>query len=262
MLHITDDGKHTDGKMPRRSVLNRAASIMEAFNGSHRVLSLNELSRRANLPKSTAHRFAEQLLELGWLEREFAGYRVGMRLFEVGSLAERRNKLRDKALPHLHQLALHTGMAVNFGILDEQEVLYLERMPLRGFHLPTRDGGRMPASCTGLGKALLAFSTDDDVRAVIDEGLPKLTAASIVNPDALEAELDKIRGGGIAYDVEEACEGVSCVAAPVRSSGRAIAAVSVASLTSDFDSRLATSAVRRAANAIWSDLFPSARFAS
>lgn len=260
MLQITDQPSQGPGaEVPQRSVLTRAASIISAFNGSHRVLSLNELSRRSNLPKSTAHRFAEQLLELGWLERELTGYRVGMRLFEVGALAERRNKLRDKALPHLHQLAAQTGMTVNLGILDEHEVLYLERIPLRGFSLPTRDGGRMPPSCTGLGKALLAFATEAELDAVIDAGLPSLTDASITDPATLYEELAVIRAAGVAYDRQEACTGVACAAAPIRGSGRAIAAVSATGLAEEFDTKLATAAVRRTADLIWCDMFPRAR---
>lgn len=246
-------------EVPHRSVLNRAASIMSAFSGDHRVLTLNELSRRSKLPKSTAHRFAEQLLELGWLERELSGYRVGMRLFEVGSLAERRNKLRDKALPHLHQIAAQTGMAVNLGILDAHEVLYVERIPLRDLELPTRDGGRMPASCTGLGKALLAFATPEEFDAVVADGLPRFTPASITDPADLEHELDGVRTAGIAYDREEGCDGISCVAAPVRGSGRAIAAVSVTAFSADFDEKVGINAVKRAAAAIWADMFPRTR---
>lgn len=263
MIHVADHEETVEcSTEPRRSVLNRAASIMEAFTGTHRVLSLNELSRRSKLPKSTAHRFAEQLLELGWLERELEGYRVGMRLFEVGSLAERRNKLRDKALPHMHKLSIRTGMAVNLGILDGHEVLYLERIPGQGLDLPTRDGGRMPASCTGLGKALLAFGSAEDVELACAAGLPRLTRSSIVDPDRLTAEMERIRAAGVAYDHEEACPKISCVAAPIRGSGKAIAAISATAVTGEFDEAAVAVAIRNTTAAIWLDMFPRSRYAS
>lgn len=267
MLQIThdalriDDHETGEDDAPQRSVLGRAASIMNAFNGEDRVLSLNELSRRSNLPKSTAHRFAEQLLDLGWLERELCGYSVGMRLYEVGSLAQRRSKMRDKALPHLQHLASQTGMAVNFAILDGRDVLYLERLPIRSFDLPTRDGGRMPSTCTGLGKALLAFGSPETAQQLIADGLPKFTRSTIDDPVRFEAELDDIRAAGVAYDREESYTGISCVAAPVRGSGRAIAAVSCTTLTSEFDEELATKAVKWTVRAIWNDLFPRPKFA-
>ncbi len=139
---------------------------MDAFDMGEQVLTLGELSQRANLPKSTVHRLVEQLRAIGWVERDHSnGYRVGMRLFELGGLAMQRNQLRDTAFPHLHALATTTGLAVQLGVLDRGEVVYLERIVLGGFTLPTRLGGRMPAYCTGLGKAMLAFddAAADDV---------------------------------------------------------------------------------------------------
>src|SRR5579884_4452834 len=146
------NGDEAERSVRPNSVLARAATILDAFDGSTPVLSLSQLSTRTGLPKSTVHRFAEQLLGLGWFERAPGGYRVGMRLFEVGGLADRRNRIRERAAPHLHQLASSTGTAVHLGVLDHGEVVYLEKLPARGLELPTRDGGRMPAHCTALGK--------------------------------------------------------------------------------------------------------------
>ena len=146
-----------------RTVLGRIATIMDAFDQGEQVLTLCDLSRHVNLPKSTVHRLVEQLRGLGWLERDHRnGYRIGMRLFELGGLALQRNQLRDAAFPHLYALATKTGLAVQLGVLDRGEVVYLERFVVGGFSLPTRLGGRMPAHCTALGKAMLAF---DDLAA-------------------------------------------------------------------------------------------------
>jgi len=251
---VADADKHG------RSVLWRAATIMDAFRGSERVLSLKELSQRAGLPKSTAHRFVEQLLELGWLERDVAGYRVGVRLFELGGLAARRNRVRDTAVPHLQELSSRTRLAVNFGILDNLQVLYLERIPVRGLQLPIRDGARMPAYCTGLGKAMLAFAPEDEVEFLIDAGLPARTRNTIVDPRILRKELATIRGDGVAYDREESYDNIMCVAAAIRGSGRAIGAVSVVGSPESVKVQMARTAVRRAAAAIWNDLYGPASF--
>ena len=192
------------------------------------VLTLGELSQRANLPKSTVHRLVEQLRAIGWLERDHSnGYRVGMRLFELGGLAMQRNQLRDTAFPHLHALATTTGLAVQLGVLDRGEVVYLERIVLGGFTLPTRLGGRMPAYCTGLGKAMLAF---DDAAAdeVMASALPRRTDSH--DHRACRAA-GQPRSGPLARAWPATCnesyDGLVCVAAPIRNSGRAIAAVSV-----------------------------------
>jgi DNA-binding IclR family transcriptional regulator len=245
-----------DGGDEGRTVLGRIAAIMDAFDMGEPCLSLRELSERAHLPKSTVHRLVEQLRALGWVERDHDnGYRVGMRLFELGGLAVQRNQLRDTALPHLHDLATRTGLAVQLGVLDRGEVVYLERIVTGGFQLPTRLGGRMPAYCTGLGKAMLAF---DDAAAgeVMASRLARRTAHTITEPDALQADLDQVRASGVARDVSEAYDGLVCVAAPIRNSGRAIGAVSVTGPVTQMDWDTTTNAVKHAATTIWNDRFP------
>lgn len=246
-------------RLDPNSVLARAGSILDAFDGAHPVLSLSELAARTGLPKSTVHRFAEQLLVLGWFERASGGYRVGMRLFEVGGLADRRNRLRDKALVHLHALGSATSCAAHLAVLDGGEVVYLEKLPIRGLSLPTRDGGRMPSHCTALGKVMLAFAGDDEIDRVISMGLEPRTEKTIVDPDLLREELAAIRRRGVAYDREEACRGVSCVAAPIRGSGRAVGAISATGFSEGFDFSAVENAVRRTARATWDDLFGPSR---
>ena len=242
-----------------QSVLGRAAAILGTFDSVEPVLPLAELSARSGLPKSTVHRLAEQLVELGWLERSTGGYRVGLRLFEVGGLADRRTRLVERAVPHLHELATASRCGVHLGILEDTEVVYLVKLPIRGLALPTRDGGRMPAHCTGLGKAMLAFAADDQLERVLAAGLERRTVTTIVDEDALRAELDAVRARGVAYDLEEGCVGVACVAAPIRGSGRAIGAVSVSGFSDRFDFARAESLVRTASTRIWDDLFGRAR---
>jgi DNA-binding IclR family transcriptional regulator len=126
-----DEGRH----YPEHTVLGRSASIMEAFNCSRPVLSLSDLNRRTRLPKSTLHRLLDQLCQVGWLERDHGGYRIGMRMFELGTLAVDGNRLHEAALPHLQALATKTGLAAQLAVLDRAEVVYLERIvaaPIRG----------------------------------------------------------------------------------------------------------------------------------
>lgn len=240
--------------MEERSLVGRIAAIMDAFDQHEPVLSLVELGRRVGLPKSTTHRLAEQLRALGWLERDHRGYRVGLRVFELGGLAVDTNQLRDSAVPHLHALAGKSGLAVQLGVLDHGEVLYLERVVVGGYRLPTRQGGRMPAYCTGLGKAMLAF---DDAAAteVLEADLPARTPATLSSPDRLRAELARVRATGVAYDLQESYEGLGCVAAPIRNSGRAIGAVSVTGPIDQLDWPALAASVQQAAAGIWASRF-------
>lgn len=241
-----------------RSVLGRIAVIMDAFDGGEQALTLVELSQRSQLPKSTVQRLAEQLRTLGWLERDHRGYRIGMRLFELGGLALQRNELRDVAVPHLHALAARTGFTVQLGVLDRGEVVYLERVLVGPYRPPTRQGGRMPAYCTGLGKAMLAFD-DTATDSVLSSPLPRRTASTLTEPEALRANLSQVRASGIAVDHNESYEGLGCVAAPIRNSGRAIAAVSVTGAVRDIDWEPVARAVEHTASTIWDARFGQVR---
>ncbi len=238
----------------RRSVLGRVDRVIGAFDRADRALTLHELTERTGLPKSTVHRMVDQLVAIGWIEREIGGYRIGIRLFEIGGLASRRSRLSDLANPHLHALSVATGLAVQMAILDGADVVYLERIPVRGFCLPTRQGGRQPAYCTALGKAMLAF--DDAAAAeVLAQDLPARTARTLTTPQELESELGRVNESGLAFDHQESYAGLACVAAPLRSSGRAIAAVSVSGPVTSIDLAGVAPLVRNAAAAIWSERF-------
>jgi DNA-binding IclR family transcriptional regulator len=227
---------------------------MEAFNSGQQVLSLGDLSERTGLPKSTLHRLADQLCQVGWVQRDPGGYRVGMRLFELGSLAVEGNRLHEAAFPHLQALAARTGLSAQLGILDEAEVVYLERIVMGPIRLPTRRGGRKPAYCTALGKAMAAFD-DDVIRAVVSSRMPRKTANTITEPGALRTELNQVREVGVAFDRGEAYQELVCVAAPIRDSGRAIGAVSVTGPVGRMRWSIATEAVRSTAAAIWNANF-------
>ncbi len=186
----TATGPAPDGAS--RSVLGRLDRVVGAFDDVDGVLTLHELTQRTELPKSTVHRMADQLVQIGWLERDVDGYRVGMRLFEIGGLATRRRRLAESAAPHLHALSATTGLAAQLAILDGADVVYLERVAPGDFRLPTRQGGRQPAYCTALGKTMLAFDPVATAEALAED-LPRRTSRTITSPDALLADLAAAR---------------------------------------------------------------------
>ena len=244
------DDESGDRNPPEHTVLGRSAAIMEAFDGAQQVLSLADLNKRTGLPKSTLHRLVDQLCQVGWLERDHGGYRVGLRMFEFGTLAVDGNRLHEAAFPHLQALASRTGLAAQLAILDHAEVVYLERIVVGPIRLPTRRGGRKPAYCTALGKAMAAYD-DDAIHALIAAPRPRKTAQTITDAAALRTELNRVREAGVAFDRGEAYQELVCVAAPIRSSGQAIAAVSVTGLAGRMRWSVMTEAVRGTAAAIW-----------
>ncbi|HRD99655.1 MAG TPA: IclR family transcriptional regulator [Ilumatobacteraceae bacterium] len=250
------DVDETDGRA--RSVIGRAAIVLDAFVDDC-VLSLADLTVATGLPRSTVYRFAEQLVGIGWIDRVFNGYRVGLRLFEIGGRASSANRLRDCAGPWLLQAQQRSGLAVHLGVLSGSDVVYIDRLVCSRFRVPSRLGARRPAHCTALGKAMLAHEPDVIVDEYVDRHLSAVTPATLTSPAAFRASLGLARTDGAAIEHNEAVVGLSCVAAPVRGSGRAVGAISIVGPALGFDVRANTAIVRSAANGIWNELMPSRR---
>ena len=190
----------------------------------------------------------ERLVQRRWLRRNGRDYELGMRLVELGSLAVHQDRLHRAATPLLHDLHRATGLVVHLAVLDGSDVVYLEKIGDRmTAAIPTRVGGRQPAHCAAVGKAMLAYNEAGDVDLT-----SRKTRYSIGTPAQLTAELAKVRAHGVAFDREESLPGFGCVAAPIGAPGEAVASVSVCGPMSRmmFDQRLAAP-VRMTAMGIW-----------
>jgi DNA-binding IclR family transcriptional regulator len=243
-------GTERTGETPS-AVLDRISLILDAFDGPGR-LTLAQVVRRTGLPRSSAHRMLERLVQLRWLRRDGRDYELGMRLVELGSLAVHQDRLHRAAIPRLHELHAATGLVVHLAVLDGSDVVYLEKVGSRlAAAIPTRVGGRRPANCAAVGKAILAYAEDDGVLSGTGP-LPRNTKYSISDPARLRAELAKVRAHGVAFDREESLPGIGCVAAPIGDPGEAVAAISVCGPMNQmaFDHRL-VAPVRMAALGIW-----------
>ncbi|MFE2427869.1 IclR family transcriptional regulator [Streptomyces sp. NPDC059373] len=230
-------------------MLDKAISILDCFRPDGGTYRLAELAERTGFSKTTAHRLSADLVRLGLLERVDAGYRLGGKLFELGTLVPRRHGLRETALPFVQDLYEATHETVHLGVRDDRDVVYLERVhghdPLP---LPSRVGGRLPLNCTGVGKALLAFSGPELTDMVLAEPLPHLTPHSLTDPERLRTAVEQVQVSGLAYEEQEAALGVCCVAAPVfDGGGTAVAALSVAVPLARFRPTQLAPAVRTAA---------------
>src|SRR5215469_2035044 len=139
------------------AVIDRISLVLDAFDGPGR-LTLAQIVRRTGLPRSSAHRMLERLVQLRWLRRSGRDYELGMRLVELGSLAVHQDRLVRAAAPLLGELHRATGLVVHLAILDGPDVVYLDKIgdPVSAGRagLPTRVGGRQPAHCTAVGKAI------------------------------------------------------------------------------------------------------------
>jgi DNA-binding IclR family transcriptional regulator len=230
------------------AVIDRISLVLDAFEGPGR-LTLAQIVRRTGLPRSSAHRMLDRLVQLRWLRRSGRDYELGMRLVELGSLAVHQDRLVRAATPLLGELHRATGLVVHLAVLDGPDVVYLEKVGGRMIAaIPTRVGGRQPAHCTAVGKAILAYR--DEATAVDLQA--RKTKYSIASSSQLAVELAKVRAHGIAFEREESLLGYGCVAAPIGGPGDAVAAVSVCGPMNRmmFDQRL-TAPVRMTAMGIW-----------
>jgi DNA-binding IclR family transcriptional regulator len=234
------------------SMIDRVAQILETFDGPG-SLTLSQVVIRTGLPRSSAHRILEHLVKIRWLRREDNSYHLGLRMMELGTLAAHQHELRGAATVALHELAHSTGMVVHLAVLDGPDVVYLDKIGGRfGMRVPSRIGGRAPAHCTSVGKAMLAFAGESGLREVLDGPMRRPTAASIGTERGLRAELARVRDRSAAFDREESARGLACVAAPVGAPGTARAAISVCGPVGRVNFEQLIAPVRATAHAVWS----------
>jgi DNA-binding IclR family transcriptional regulator len=231
------------------SVPSRVFAVLDCFRHGKPTMTLTQVAAMSGIPLSTTRRLLLELTAWGGLERLADGsYRIGMRLWELGSLAPRQRDLRDAASPYMHDLYEAAEENVQLSVLDGLEVLCVEKLyGRRAVPTLTDVGERMPLHATAAGKALLAFSGPEVLRAVIDAGLPRLTGNTLVEPGRLSAALQRTRETGLSYSFEERTLGVVSVGSPMISpNGRLLGAISIIARVGTRIDRLAP-AVRTAA---------------
>jgi DNA-binding IclR family transcriptional regulator len=230
------------------SMVEKSWMVLEAFAPGGGPVRLSDLSARAALPRSTVHRLLTRLADIGMVERSPDGFYLGQKLFELGSMVPVARSLRNAALPFMEDLYVATHEAVHLGVVDGRDVVYVEKIyGHTDFTMPSRVGGRLPLTCTAIGKAMLAFADSDFVDDALSGPLPRLTKRSIVDPRRLQETLGEIQVSGIAYEYEEVQLGGSSLAAPVLANGKVVAALSVAVPTSRFQPVRLAPAVKTAA---------------
>lgn len=230
------------------SVLSKTVLLLDAL-GHRGVLGVSELSRLTGLAKGTVHRLATELVGLALLERAGDGYRLGSKLFELGSRVPGRRQLREAALPFLEDLSHATQQTVHLAVLDGAEVMYVERLVgKRSSEVPSAVAARLPLHCTATGKCLLAFGPVTLAERVLAGPLSALTPRSITDVTTLVGVLEAVRREGVATETGEVVDGVQSVAAPVWRIGDDLAgAISATGPSDDFDEVQVSALVRLAA---------------
>jgi DNA-binding IclR family transcriptional regulator len=213
------------------SMVERVTMILEVFNLPHARLSLDEITRLCELPRSTTHRILWQLVRSGWVMHANNLYSLGPRAMRLGARELVYEQLRSACSFRLRELAHRTGLVVHLTAIDGSEIYYLDKFAgPNAPEVPSEVGRRAPAHCTAAGKAILAQMPPEIVHDLYPAGvLPRSTGRSIKDISLLHQELGRIRSrNGLAIAHGEWVETVSCVGAPIRDSTGTVAAISVA----------------------------------
>ncbi|MEU6275385.1 IclR family transcriptional regulator [Streptomyces populi] len=224
-------GRQRAAGHPREpSAPGRLLAVLAAFDREHPALSLTDISRRAGLSLTTAHRLVAALTGWGALERDVNGvYHVGLRLWELAALAPRGLALRQTALPYLEDLYEATHENVQLAVRDGAEVVYTEWISGRSsVGVRIQVGARWPLHATGVGLALLAHARPAFQDTYCAGPLTAYTPYTITDPVRLRRVLAEVRRTGVAVSSRQVTDDALSVAAPVRGAdGSVVAAVSL-----------------------------------
>jgi len=203
---------------------------MFAFEPGRSELTLAQLARKTGLPHPTARRLVLELTRAGALQRRPDGrFAVGLRLWQLGTLAPLTESLRARALPYMEDLYTALRQHVQLAILEGAEAVIIERLSApQALDLVSQVGGRLPLHCSGAGKVLLSHGGPDLIRQVLAGDLRRYTPTTITEPCALRRELAECRRTGTALVRGELTEGADSVATRIiNGQGRVVASLSV-----------------------------------
>jgi DNA-binding IclR family transcriptional regulator len=234
------------------SVLSRAARVLEAFSQDEPTLSVSEIARRTGLHVATASRIVGELVAHGFLSRnDDRRVRVGVRLWELAVRASPALSLRDAAMPFMEGVHDVVGHHVQLGVLDGDEVLFLERLSAPNAVINyTRIAGRLSLHASSSGLVLLAHGPADLKGRLLAGPLTAYTRTTPATPGRLRETLAEVRQQGYAFCPGYVHDEALGVAAPVRGAeGRVVAALSVI-VPNDADAQAVVPVVRTAARGV------------
>ncbi len=210
----------------------KALQVMQLFSAAEPRLSVTEISRRLNMPKSTAHALLNTLLAGGFIEKVGRDlYALGTEVIVLTQKVRVNVEVRDRAAPYLRELADQCGESVYLTIRDGDYVLYLYAIESsRRLIARTAIGDRAYLHSTGVGKAILAALSQEECDDIIARvGLPSVTRHTVGDPAALREVLDQTRARGYSCDNQENEMGNYCIGAALYDgSGAVLGACSVA----------------------------------
>ena len=184
--------------------IDRALQVLELFSLEKPEWGVTEISKALNIYKSNVHNVLTTLAERGFVikDSETDRYKLGIKFFELGSIVIKNMDLRKIAHPYIEELSKEFNETVHLGVLDKGRIVSIEREE-SGQSLSPRIfiGKRTPLHCTAVGKAIMAYLSEDEIDLIIKEkGLERFTENTVTAKKDLKNEFKKIREQGYAVD--------------------------------------------------------------
>ena len=216
-----DKNRHTKSAMRSQfKSLLRAIDILDLLE-QNAALSVTEISDLLSFPRSTTYKYLAVMRECGFVDYDpgLEKYKLGMKLFELGTTVQNRIVVHKIARPYLEELSNELGETVGLTVLDRNDALYVEKVEPESTELMvflSRKVIRFPLHAGAASKILLAHLEDEKIETFLKtQKLVKYTGKTIVDPDKLRKEIKGIRKAGYAFSEEEIDLGVRALAAPI-----------------------------------------------
>jgi IclR family pca regulon transcriptional regulator len=242
--------------------LARGLAVIRAFGAERPRLSLSDVARATDLTRASARRFLLTLESEGYVRARDGMFELTPRVLELGFSYLSAQSLPEVAQPHLEALSHAVGESSSASILDGWDIVYIARVPTRRImSVGITIGTRFPAYVTSMGRVLLAALSADELETFF-EGFrgERFTARTVVDPDALRAELSQVAAQGWSLVDGELETGLRALAVPVTRGSATVAAINVSMPATDEDAGIQAlrllPAIQDAAAAISKDLSP------
>lgn len=213
--------------------VKKAMDILDCLGGTGVYLGASDIGRRLNMSRSTVYRLLTTLATGGYVTQDLVSpekYRLGFKILELASSLLDGIELRRQALPFLQELKDLANETAHLVVMDRGQVIYIDKVECsQAVRMHSAIGRQGFAHSTAVGKAMLAFMSEEAVARIIEEhGLPACTPHTITSEEVLLEELERVRQCGYAVDDVENEDGIRCVGAPVFDhQGKPVAALSV-----------------------------------
>ncbi|WP_392560601.1 IclR family transcriptional regulator [Orbus mooreae] len=217
------------------SNIDKALTILETISNYADGISLAELAKITHIPKTTTFRILESLKAREYVLYDISNesYSLDIKSLELGIKGLMNVNLVEVSIPYLKTLSSKTNETCFLGVYNQGHVIYLYKSEgTMSIQTNARLGSRMPAYCTGIGKALLAYQPLEEIDRVLNQKLERITEKTVTDRVQLYNILADVRLNGYSFDNEENEEGLTCVAKPIFNyTNSIIGAISVAGPT-------------------------------